>query len=58
MYNIMKKILTLSFLAFSLLSFGQGPVIEGTYLPVRGTSVKQVWDTSSVFTIPAGGANQ
>lgn len=44
----MKKIFTLILIASSFLSFAQlqGPRIEGTYLPVRGTSVKEVWETS------------
>jgi hypothetical protein len=55
----MKKILTILLLLLSVFSFAQGPVIEGTYLPVKGTSVKQVWDTTSgSFTVPAGGPNQ
>ncbi len=42
----MKKVVTSFLFAFSFLSsFAQGPVIEGTYLPVRGTAVKEVWDT-------------
>lgn len=42
----MKKVVTIFLVAFSFLSsFAQGPVIEGTYLPVRGTAVKEVWDT-------------
>lgn len=55
----MKKILTLlTFVSSSLLSFAQGPVIEGTYLPVRGTAVKEVWDISSgTIEVPAPGEN-
>lgn len=54
----MKKIATILLLISSLISSAQGPVIEGTYLPVRGTAVKEVWDmTYNTMTVPAGGQN-
>lgn len=40
----MKKIYTLFLLSIALLGMAQGPVIEGTYLPVRGTAVKEIWN--------------
>ncbi|MGB3946625.1 MAG: T9SS type A sorting domain-containing protein [Bacteroidia bacterium] len=43
----MKKIFTILFVCSLLLTFAQGPVIEGTYLPVRGTAVTEIWDISS-----------
>lgn len=37
----------------------QGPVIEGMYLPVRGTRIEQVYDTTAVaLDIPSKGENQ
>ncbi len=55
----MKKITTVLLFLLSLTVFAQGPpVVEGTYLPVRGTSVKQVWNTvSGALSIPVSGAN-
>lgn len=55
----MKKILTLlTFVSSALISFAQGPTIEGTYLPVRGTAIRQVWDTlPGTIPLPAGGTN-
>jgi hypothetical protein len=55
----MKKIFTLlTFVSYSLLSFAQGPLIEGTYLPVRGSAIKQVWNTvPSSVPLPASGTN-
>jgi hypothetical protein len=54
----MKKIFTLlTFVSSSLLSFAQGPVIEGTYLSVRGSSVKEIWDLTSNITVPDTGQN-
>ncbi len=52
----MKKIATILLLTTSLLSFAQ-PVIEGTYLPVRGTSITEIWDISSIITPPDSGIN-
>ena len=55
----MKQLITLFLFFFTLSVFSQGPVVEGTYLPVAGTSFKQVWDlTSTTFTIPSTGPNQ
>lgn len=35
------------------------PVIEGTYFPVRNTSIKQIWDTTQgVINVPSTGPNQ
>ncbi|MGB3946624.1 MAG: carboxypeptidase regulatory-like domain-containing protein [Bacteroidia bacterium] len=54
----MKKIATLLLSSFTLLVFAQGPTIEGTYLPVRGTAIKQVWDTlPGTIPLPASGTN-
>ncbi len=53
----MKKIFTFLFITSSLISFAQ-PIIEGTYLPVRGTSVKEIWDrTYNTLTVPDSGIN-
>ncbi len=55
----MKKLITIFLLASSTIGFAQGPVIEGTYYPVRNTSIKQVWDTAhGTLAIPATGPNQ
>lgn len=55
----MKKIATILFLSSSLLSFGQAPIIEATYLPVRGTSIKEVWDiVPNTITVPDTGINK
>lgn len=53
----MKKIVTVLIFVSSLASFAQGPVIKGTYLPVRGTSIKEVWDTHNFITPPDSGIN-
>ena len=43
---------------FSFSAFAQ-PVIEGTYLPVKGTRILQVYDTTAVqLFLPTTGANQ
>ncbi|MBA3680729.1 MAG: T9SS type A sorting domain-containing protein [Bacteroidetes bacterium] len=56
----MKKLFTIFLLLSSFTFFAQTPpVIEGTYFPVRNTSIKQVWDTSfNSLTIPTTGPNQ
>lgn len=54
----MKQLITLFLFFFTLSVFSQGPVVEGTYLPVAGTSFKQVWDLTSPFSIPTTGPNQ
>lgn len=54
----MKKIAIILFLSSSLFCFAQGPLIEGTYLPVRGTAVKNIWDMSyNTLTVPDSGQN-
>jgi len=56
----MKKLATLIATAASAIAFAQtptAPVIEGTYYPVRNTSIKQVWDTTTNMTVPATGTN-
>jgi hypothetical protein len=55
----MKKLFTLFLVVSSLVFFSQtAPVIEGTYYPVRNTSIKQVWDTTlGSMSIPAMGQN-
>ncbi len=58
MCHPMKKTFTLLFTSFSLFCFAQqqGPVIEATYLPVRGTAISEIWDiTYNTLTVPAGG---
>ena len=56
----MKKLFTLLLILFiNSVSFSQGPVIEGTYYPVRNTKIKQIWDTTQgVIAVPAMGPNQ
>lgn len=55
----MKKIATILFLSSSLVSFSQAPVIEATYLPVRGTAIKEIWDiTPNTLTVPDTGINK
>lgn len=56
----MKKLFTIVLLLSSISFFAQTPpVIEGTYYPVRNTSIKQVWDTTfGSMSIPTTGANQ
>jgi len=56
----MKKIFTLLFAVTALSFFAQTPpVIEGTYYPVRNTSIKQVWDTTpGSMSVPTIGPNQ
>ena len=56
----MKKIITILLLTTSLLSFGQGqgPTVLGTYLPVKGTSIKQVWNKNyGSIPVPTFGPN-
>jgi hypothetical protein len=56
----MKRIFTAFLLLNALCFFGQAPpVIEGTYLPVKNTKIKQVWDvTPGSMSIPSVGINQ
>lgn len=44
----MKKIITLALSTITACSFAQGPIVEGTYLPVAGTKVKQVWTKTQI----------
>jgi hypothetical protein len=54
----MKKLITLIAFATTALVNAQGPIIEGTYFPVRNTSIKQVWDTvQGNMTVPTIGQN-
>jgi len=55
----MKKLITLVAVVLSTVVLAQTtpPVIEGTYFPVRNTSIKQVWDTTTNMTVPATGTN-
>ncbi len=56
----MKKLFAL-FLIFNAITFfaQTPPVIEGTYYPVRNTSIKQVWDTTpGSIALPSIGPNQ
>ncbi len=55
--------MTKSIILFGLIIVGQlcyaQPTIEGTYLPVRNTSIKQVWDTAALtMPVPTTGPNQ
>ena len=55
----MKKIATILFLSYSLMSLGQGPIIEATYLPVIGTAINEIWDiTSTNIMVPDTGQNK
>jgi hypothetical protein len=58
----MKKLYTLVLLAISLIANAQnGPIVDMKYLPVAGTSVKQVWafgSNAQYAEVPLGGANQ
>ena len=56
----MNKILfSLALIATSTTLLAQGPKIEGTYLPVPGTSLQQVYDTvASMLDVPSSGVNQ
>ena len=56
----MKKLITLTALVVSTVVLAQtptAPVIEATYYPVKNTSIKQVWDTTTNMTVPATGTN-
>lgn len=55
----MKNLFTIFLFCCSSFFFAQAPVVEGTYLPVKGTSVKEVWDTTNYsMSIPSTGINQ
>ncbi|MES2139682.1 MAG: T9SS type A sorting domain-containing protein [Bacteroidota bacterium] len=55
----MKKIATILFLSSTLISWAQGPIIEATYLPVRGTAISEIWDVSSTnIMVPDTGQNK
>ena len=55
----MKKLFTFISVWASISIFAQAPVIDGTYYPVRNTSIKQVWDTTlGSMAIPAQGPNK
>lgn len=55
----MKKLFTLALVCVYTLINAQAPVIEGTYLPVKNTKIKQVWDvTPGSMSIPSVGINQ
>jgi hypothetical protein len=55
----MRQVFTLLLSAFTLSGFSQAPIIDGTYLPVAGTIVHQVYDTTGVaLSVPTLGANQ
>jgi hypothetical protein len=55
----MKNFYTLIFASIATLSaFAQVPTIYGTFLPVNGTQVKEVWDTTTnILPMPAAGTN-
>ncbi len=55
----MKKFSTLILFFYTLTFVAQSPIIEGTYLPVINTSIKEVWDTTfNSMTVPTSGPNQ
>ncbi len=56
----MNKLLsTLALIVTSTTLWAQGPRIEGTYLPVPGTSLVQVYDTvATMLDVPSSGPNQ
>lgn len=56
----MKKLFTLLFgLSLAFTASAQAPTVEGTYLPVAGTTIHQIYDTTAVaLTTPSFGANQ
>lgn len=55
----MKKLFTLALVCVYTLINAQAPVIEGTYLPVKNTKIKQVWDiTQGSMAVPSVGPNQ
>lgn len=56
----MKKLFTYALIIVATISFAQAPpVIEGTYMPVRNTKIKQVWDvTPGSMSVPSIGTNQ
>jgi hypothetical protein len=56
----MKRLITVLLLLLSSTTFfaQTPPIIEGTYYPVRNTSIKQVWDTTlGSMSVPAMGQN-
>ncbi len=54
-----KYLLSVFTLLITSLVFGQAPVIEGTYLPVKGTRIYQVYDTTATnLFLPSIGPNQ
>ena len=54
----MKKTVTILSTLFTTLAFSQAPIIYGTFLPVNGTSIKEVWDTTTnIMPMPAAGTN-
>jgi hypothetical protein len=55
----MRQFFTLLLSAVTFSGFSQAPNIDGTYLPVAGTIIHQVYDTTGVaLTVPTLGANQ
>lgn len=55
----MKKIFTIIAFFCATTFFAQVPIVEGTYLPVKGTSIKEIWDTTNFsLSIPSVGPNQ
>ena len=56
----MKNFFTYVFIIVATSFFAQTPpVIEGTYMPVRNTKIKQVWDvTPGSMSVPSIGINQ
>ncbi|MBN8703374.1 MAG: T9SS type A sorting domain-containing protein [Bacteroidetes bacterium] len=55
----MKHIFTSIYILFITTLFAQAPQLEGTYLPVRGTAIKQVYKIwPMTMAEPATGANQ
>ena len=55
---MIKKFTTALFIVLGFSLFSQAPVIEGTYLPVKNTKIRQVWDiTPGSMSIPSVGTN-
>jgi hypothetical protein len=52
----LNSLLGLMVISFTL--WAQVPQIDGTYLPVPGTVIRQVYDTVSTLSVPTSGSNQ
>jgi hypothetical protein len=55
---MIKKFISAFFIVLGFALFSQAPVIEGTYLPVKNTKIRQVWDiTPGSMSVPSVGTN-